>query len=101
MHALPIWSPKEKVLIKRLESAYNIFSSYAVYRIGEPMQNINHNYTDTSEWLMISTVESARERADLIFFLGLMVVGIGVKHTVIGHLSVIELIEVLLSAKKH
>ena len=69
MHASPIWSPEEKGLIKRLESVNNIFLRYAAYRIGEPMQYIHHYYTDIRERSMISPVESARERADLIFAL--------------------------------
>ena len=45
MYASAIWIPKEKGLIKRLESVNNIFLRYAAYRIGEPMQYIDHNYT--------------------------------------------------------
>ena len=56
-------------LIKRLESVNNIFLRYAAYRIGERMQYIDHDYTDIRERLMISTLDSARERADLIFAL--------------------------------
>lgn len=67
MYASTIWRPYEKGDIKRLESLNTLFLRYAAFKTGYALHFTDHDFSSTYRLFHISTLESARDRADIIF----------------------------------
>lgn len=67
MYASTIWRPYERGLIKKIESLNTLFLRYAAFRTGNALHFTDHDFSSTYELFNISTLESARDRADIIF----------------------------------
>lgn len=72
MYASVVWRPSEKGLIKKLEALNTLFLRYAAYRTGNPLHYTDHDFSQTYKTFSIATLESARDRADLIFIFKLL-----------------------------
>lgn len=67
MYASTIWRPSTKQLINKIEAINTLYLRFAVYRVGSPMSFLDHDFSKTYKKLSISTLESARDKTDIIF----------------------------------
>lgn len=67
MYASTVWRPHEKGLIKKIESLNTLYLRYAAFKTGNAMHYTDHNFSSIYKLFNISTLESARDRADILF----------------------------------
>lgn len=67
MYASTIWRPYEKGLIKKIELLNTLFLRYAAFKTGNALHFTDHDFSSTYKLFSISTLDSARDRADILF----------------------------------